>query len=99
MTAIDNDNIHLDGHIDVPPERSAAVAAALPAHIALTRAEPGCISFTVVPSETVEGRFLVSEVFSDQAAFDAHQQRTRNSDWFSVTAGIPRDYAIRKGGK
>jgi quinol monooxygenase YgiN len=45
----------------------------------------------------VPGRFLVSEVFSDRAAFDAHQERTRNSDWFAVTAGIPRDYTIRSG--
>jgi quinol monooxygenase YgiN len=90
--------IYLDGHIDVPAERMADVSAALPAHVALTRAETGCLSFNVTPCTTVPGRFLVSEVFSDRAAFDAHQERTRNSDWFAVTEGIPRDYTIRSGG-
>jgi quinol monooxygenase YgiN len=90
--------IYLDGHIDVPAERMADVSAALPAHVALTRAETGCLSFNVTPCTTVPGRFLVSEVFADRAAFDAHQERTRNSDWFAVTEGIPRDYTIRSGG-
>ncbi|MDO1581343.1 putative quinol monooxygenase [Rhizobium oryzicola] len=87
--------VYLDGHIDVPAERLEAVTAALPQHIALTRAEAGCLKFEVVPSETVAGRFLVSEVFTDQEAFDAHQARTKASEWFQVTAGIPRDYSIR----
>ena len=87
--------VYLDGHIDVPADRLEAVKAALPQHIALTRAEVGCLKFEVVPSETVAGRLLVSEVFTDQAAFDVHQARTKASEWFQVTAGIPRDYSIR----
>lgn len=92
-----DDKIYLNGHIDVPADRRDAVAQALPHHIALTRAEPGCLSFDVTPSEDIAGRYLVSEVFSDQASFDAHQQRTKSSSWFTVTQGIPRDYTIRKG--
>ncbi|MCF1482305.1 MULTISPECIES: putative quinol monooxygenase [Rhizobium/Agrobacterium group] len=88
--------VFLDGYIDVPEDRLVAVEAALPPHIELTRAEPGCISFNVTPCPDVAGRFLVSEVFADQAAFDAHQQRTRASHWFKVTKGIGRDYQIRK---
>jgi len=89
--------VYLNGHIDVPADRIEAVERALPAHISLTRAEAGCISFQVVPSETVKGRFMVSEVFVDQAAFDAHQTRTKSSDWFKVTEGIPREYSVRVG--
>jgi quinol monooxygenase YgiN len=85
----------LNGHIDVPQDRIAAITEALPVHITLTRAEPGCLSFDVAPCPTVAGRFLVAEVFVNQAAFDAHQLRTKASDWFQVTAGIPRDYTIR----
>lgn len=92
-----SDKVYLQGHIDVPPDRLQAVAEALPLHIELTLAEPGCLSFEVVPSNDVAGRYLVSEIFSDQAAFDAHQQRTKSSEWFVVTQGIPRDYTIRKG--
>ena len=94
-----NRKVYLDGHIDVPLERIAAVTAGLAEHVALTRAEPGCLSFEVLPSATVAGRFMVSEVFSDQAAFEAHQQRARQSPWFALTEGIVRDYTIRSGGE
>ncbi|MUZ71129.1 antibiotic biosynthesis monooxygenase [Agrobacterium vitis] len=87
--------VFLDGHIDVTEDRLEAVKAALPEHIALTRAEPGCLSFNVEACPTVAGRFIVSEVFVDKAAFDAHQQRTKASNWFTVTQGIARDYTIR----
>lgn len=84
----------LNGHIDVPSDRLTAVRNALPDHIRLTCAEKGCISFTVVEDQTYPGRFLVYEVFENQEAFDAHQKRTRHSEWFNVTQGIPRDYSI-----
>jgi len=89
--------IYLNGHIDVPKERIAAVEAALPKHIELTRSEPGCVSFEVVASTQIEGRFKVAEMFVDQAAFDAHQERTKASDWFRVTEGMERNYDIRDG--
>jgi len=88
--------VFLDGHIDVPPDRLDAVMAALPAHITLTRAEPGCQSFSIEPQDDCAGRFSVSEVFVDQAAFDAHQERMRASEWFVVTEGLSRTYTIRK---
>lgn len=96
MAGKDN-KVFLKGHIDVPDDRLDAVTTALPVHIALTRAEPGCISFEVLPSDTVPGRFKVTEVFVDQPAFDFHQERARNSDWFTITQGIPRDYGITVG--
>ena len=85
----------LDGYIEVPPERRAAVTGALPDHIALTRAEPGCLAFSVTPSPDHPSRFLVSEIFADQAAFEAHQVRGKASAWAEVTAGLPRHYTIR----
>ncbi|WP_246132632.1 putative quinol monooxygenase [Devosia ginsengisoli] len=85
----------LDGYMEVPPERLAAVTSALPAHIALTRAELGCLAFDVVPSPDDPGRFLVSEIFSDQAAFDAHQARAKSSAWAEITAGLHRHYTVR----
>lgn len=86
--------VFLRGHIQVPPGRIEQVRAALPDHIALTRAEPGCLSFEVVEDADNSGRFVVSEVFVDQDAFEAHQARTMQSPWAAVTSGIPRDYAI-----
>ena len=87
--------VFLDGYIEVPPKRRAAVSRALPNHIALTRAEPGCLAFSVTPSPDHHDRFLVSEIFADQTAFDAHQLRARASTWAEVTAGLARHYTIR----
>ncbi|GAG86353.1 unnamed protein product, partial [marine sediment metagenome] len=89
--------IYLNGYIDVPIDRIAAVKTALTDHIARTRAEEGCISFDVVASDEIDGRFMVSEIFINQTAFDAHQKRTKNSDWYKTTEGIPREYSIRVG--
>ncbi len=86
--------IELTGYIDVPATRREAVTGALPRHIALTRAEPGCLSFAVTPDPTQPGRFIVAERFTDRAAFDAHQARTRDSDWAKVTQDIPRHYQV-----
>ncbi len=86
--------IQLNGHMDVPPERLAAVTKAVGDHIALTRAEAGCISFEVTPCPDVKGRFLVAEIFVNRAAFDQHQTRAASSPWAKITAGLPRDYTI-----
>ncbi len=88
--------IHLSGHIDVPPRRRAAVAAALPDHIRATRAEPGCLSFEVSPDPHIPGRWQVRETFRDRASFAAHQARTRASRRGELTAGLPRHYTIRE---
>ncbi|WP_109311771.1 putative quinol monooxygenase [Ruegeria sp. AU67] len=86
----------LRGHISVPADRVTQVREALPDHIALTRAEPGCITFDVTENADIPGRFNVHEIFENQAAFDAHQARTKASTWFKVTEGIPRDYQITR---
>jgi quinol monooxygenase YgiN len=65
----------------------------LPAHIRLSRAEPGCLSFSVV--QTADPLvWRLDETFRDRAAFEAHQARTRASDWYRATAHLKRDYQI-----
>ena len=88
--------IRLTGHIDIPADRRDAVAAALPDHIRLTRAEPGCLSFDVTPDPDTPGRWQVAELFASRAAFDAHQARAAASAWAKVSAGIPRAYRIEE---
>lgn len=88
--------VTLTGHIDVPPERLEAVAAALPEHIRLTTAEPGCVRFEVRADPATQGRFLVTEEFTDRAAFEAHQTRTATSPWAEITRGLPRDYSVEE---
>jgi quinol monooxygenase YgiN len=84
----------LTGHLRCDTaEQAAQVTLALPEHIRLTRAEPGCISFDVTPTDDPLV-WAVDEEFTDAAAFDAHQTRTRASDWAKASAGIPRDFHV-----
>lgn len=72
----------------------ARVRAHLAPHLALTRAEPGCIAFDVEPGDE-PGVWTVAERFVDEAAFDAHQRRVSSSAWGAATAGIERRYEVR----
>jgi hypothetical protein len=64
--------IRLKGHVICADAADAAlIAAHVPVHIALTLAEPGCVSFSVT--------------------------RTRASEWYRLTAHIPRQYVITAG--
>ena len=84
--------IRLTGTLTCTPEEGATGHAALPEHIRLSRAEPGCIAFDV--SETAPGVFTVAERFADRAAFDAHQTRTRASAWWQATGHMPRSFTL-----
>lgn len=75
-------------------EEADRVAALLPEHARLTRAEPGCLRFEVWRSQADPCRFAVSECFRDRAAFEAHQARAAATIWARATKGIPRDYVI-----
>ena len=66
----------------------------LPAHMALTRAEQGCLSFDVIQDVTDPHLWHVNELFDSQASFDTHQQRTRASEWGKETAHIARQYTV-----
>ena len=75
------------------PEDAHLVGRLLPNHILLSRASPGCLSFTVRPME--DGlTWAVDETFADRAAFQAHQARAAGSAWGRDTAHIPREYRI-----
>lgn len=88
--------IVLEGYIEVPESDLAAVVAELPRHIALTRAEPGCIEFEVNQRADATLVFDVYEQFESQSAFDAHQTRVRASKWAVVTGNVSRHYRVRE---
>jgi quinol monooxygenase YgiN len=92
--SVDGTKVHLKGQVLCTNAADAAlVAMHVPTHIALTLAEPGCLSFSVNQTDNPL-IWDVDETFVDQAAFDAHQARTRVSDWYRLTTHIPRAYAI-----
>lgn len=92
MSDLPKGSFRLEGHIDVPADRIAQVSEALKDHIKLTREEAGCIFFNVDACEKIAGRFLVSEAFVDEAAFQFHQERAGASPWADASNGVPRDY-------
>ena len=73
----------------------AAVTAHLPAHIAASRAEDGCLSFEITQTDDPLV-FEVMESFRDQSAFTAHQTRTRQSAWWQATSHILRDFRVEE---
>lgn len=87
-------NIRLTGKLICASEAECALLSQfLPDHIHLTRQEPGCLAFDVAQTENPL-IWSVEELFVDQAAFEAHQVRTKASEWFRQTAAIRRDYQI-----
>jgi quinol monooxygenase YgiN len=83
----------LTGWIAVTPDELARLRPLLDAHVRLTRAEPGCLAFAVIPGD---GRLDVAERFRDRAAFEAHQTRTAASAWGAATRHLARHYRIEE---
>lgn len=84
--------VTLEGTIYAPPDQLEATQTALAEHIALTRAESGCLSFEVWPNPGNPLAFQVKEAFIDAEAFAAHQARTGASYWGKLTRGFEREY-------
>ena len=74
-------------------EEAGLVAQHLPEHTALTRAEPGCLSFDVSPTDD-PWVWAVEERFRDQESLAAHVSRAADSPWGRATSGIERRYSI-----
>ncbi|WP_244310958.1 putative quinol monooxygenase [Corynebacterium hindlerae] len=74
-------------------EDAQLVSNYLPAHVALTCAEPGCLMFEVTPTEDPLV-WQVREEFTDRDAFELHQRRVQASAWGKATSHIARDYHV-----
>lgn len=86
--------VTLSGYIEVPKEDADTINLELPNHIALTRQERGCITFTVTKNLEKPYRFDVYEEFIDKAALEKHQARVKASHWGKVTQNVKRFYRI-----
>ena len=63
----------------------------LPDHVALSRAEPGCLRFDLHQADE-PGIWHLSELFSDADAFAAHQARNAASAWGQQSGDLKRDF-------
>lgn len=88
------DKVTLKGYIIVPELELAKVRPALDIHIALTRAENGCIVFDVIQDSIDKHKFNVYEEFVDSASFLAHQARVRSSKWGEISKNLARQYKV-----
>ncbi|WP_026533769.1 putative quinol monooxygenase [Arthrobacter sp. H14] len=87
-------NVRLSGQLVCDgPDQVAIVMQHLPLHMELTRAEEGCLSFEVKPTQE-PFVWQVDEQFRDATAFQAHQKRVADSEWGRLTAGIERRYIV-----
>lgn len=63
----------------------------LPEHVEASRAEPGCLRFDLWQDDDPLIWHL-SELFTGDDAFAAHQARMQSSDWGRGSAGFERDF-------
>ncbi|WP_440709889.1 putative quinol monooxygenase [Herbiconiux sp. YIM B11900] len=90
------DEIRLTGRLVCRNAAEAAIVAAhLPEHIELTRAERGCLAFEVAATDDPLV-WAVDEHFASEDAFATHQARVAGSEWGRSTADIERQYEIRR---
>ncbi len=88
--------VYLDGLLVAhSAAEHAVVDLYLEDHIALTRAEPGCLKFEVTPDPSDSNKWHVSEIFDSEAAFDAHQLRAKASEWGQVSEPLERRFKKR----
>lgn len=86
----------LEGYLRCNKTDLPRLLAALAEHIALSRQEPGCVSFDVSQDAQDKLLFHVQEAFHDRKAFDAHQQRVAASHWGNVSKNAERHYQLRE---
>ncbi len=63
----------------------------LPRHLRLSRNEAGCLRFDAQPTDDPFA-WQIDKLFIDEAAYDAHQRRTVDSEWGRLSAGVTRDF-------
>ncbi|MFD1797544.1 antibiotic biosynthesis monooxygenase [Paracoccus aurantiacus] len=62
----------------------------LPDHVALSRAEPGCMFFAAEQSDD-PAIWLIEELYADEAALNAHKARLASSEWSRISAALKRE--------
>ena len=79
------------------PEQAAIVRRLVPDHVALSRAEPGCLTFNIHPAASPLV-WQLDETFVSRQTFDAHQPRTRASAWLAATTDLARNFTVTEVG-
>jgi (4S)-4-hydroxy-5-phosphonooxypentane-2,3-dione isomerase len=75
--------------MDVRPGRRAEFLAGMAANAeASVRDEPGCLRFDVCSVGSDENRFVLYELYTDAAAFEAHKASPHFARWRTVAEQV-----------
>ena len=75
--------------MEVRPGRRAEFLAGMAANAeASVRDEPGCLRFDVCSVTSDENRFVLYELYTDAAAFEAHKASPHFAEWRTVAAEV-----------
>ncbi|MEU0479784.1 putative quinol monooxygenase [Streptosporangium sp. NPDC006013] len=71
----------------VKPHTVETFVEGIEANARASRAEPGCLRFDVLRTDTDPHRFMLYEIYRDEAAFyDEHRSTAHYAAWRAVTA-------------
>jgi autoinducer 2-degrading protein len=75
--------------MEVRPGRRAEFLAGMAANAeASVRDEPGCLRFDVCAVASDENRFVLYELYTDAAAFEAHKASPHFAEWRTVAEQV-----------
>jgi autoinducer 2-degrading protein len=75
--------------MEVRPGRRAEFLVGMAANAeASVRDEPGCLRFDVCSVASDENRFVLYELYTDAAAFEAHKASPHFAEWRTVAAEV-----------
>lgn len=76
------------GSIRLPPERLRDALPAMAAMVAASRAEAGCLDYVYAEDVLDRGLIHVRELWTDQAALDAHFAGAHIAAWRACWPGL-----------
>lgn len=86
------------GYLQVPPAELPMVLEGLAIHIELSRQETGCLKFEIDQDAQDPNKLILYEEYSSQEAFEAHKQRSQQSNWAKLSQNVERFLEISEAG-
>jgi quinol monooxygenase YgiN len=85
------DVVILSVFLRVPPDQVEALRPHMKAAIAASRAEPGCVFYTLAEDMAEPGLIRAFEVYRDDDALKAHAESEHFKSWRAVSGHYPRE--------